>query len=236
VRSTSKIVLGTMKLKKYFSNTDDLSIFLNYVHNKGIRQLHISKEYDSYNLLIKSLKKIKKKFTIILKLPEPKKDKVKFNLLRFKQKIFKYRKDLGKKHDFILQFVNRYKCKNPEEYLSNEKKIFDCIENTIFNLKKKKIINSFYFFPYHNHQNQIKRYKFINGITCYRNLYEFNNDKYAKRNNFKIIAIRTLGTNKKKLLKKNLKKLIMFNIKNRIVNKVIIGANNKTQVDEILNL
>ena len=60
MRSTSKIVLGTMKLKKYFSNTNDLSIFLNYVHNKGIRQLHISKEYDSYNLLIKSLKKIKK--------------------------------------------------------------------------------------------------------------------------------------------------------------------------------
>ena len=32
--------------------------------------------------------------------------------------------------------------------------------------------------------------------------------------------MRTLGTNKKKLLKKNLKKLIMFNIKNRMVNKV----------------
>lgn len=225
-----------MKLKKYFSNVDDLSDFLNYVHGKGIRQLHISKEYESYNLLIKSLKKVKKKFTIILKLAEPKKDQIKFNLIRFKKKIIKYRKDLGKKHIFILQFVNRYKCKNPEEYLSNEKKTFDHIKNSILNLKKKNVIKSFYFFPYHNHQNEIKKYKFIDGITCYRNLYDFKNDGYAKKNNFKIIAMRTFGTDKKRLVKKSLKKLIMFNIKNKLVDKVIIGTNNKTQVNELLNL
>ena len=136
-----------------------------------------------------------------MKLPEPKKDKVKFNLLRFKQKIFKYRKDLGKKHDFILQFVNRYKCKNLEEYLSNENKIFDCIENTIFNLKKKKIINSFYFFLIIIIKIKLKDINLLMELLLteiYMNLIMIN----MQKNNFKIIAMRTLGTNKKKLLKK----------------------------------
>ena len=85
-----------MKLRKYFKNSKELSIFLEYAHNNGIRQLHISNEYNSYKLLIKSLIKIKKKkFTLILKLPESNKDKIQFNLRRFKKKINKYRKDLG---------------------------------------------------------------------------------------------------------------------------------------------
>ena len=83
----NRIVLGTMKLKKYFNNPSDLSNFLDYAHQKGIRHLHVSNEYKSYNLLKKSLKKINnKKFTFILKLPEPKTDTMKFGLIKFKKK------------------------------------------------------------------------------------------------------------------------------------------------------
>ena len=137
-----------MKLNKYFTNSDDLSNFLSYAHVKGVRQLHVSNEYSSYNLLVKSLKKINtKKFTFILKLSEPKTDKLRFNLKKFLQKINKYRNDLGQKHIYIIQLVNRYKCKNPKEYLFYEQKVFDIIQSTIIKLKKTKIIKSFYFFP-----------------------------------------------------------------------------------------
>ena len=57
----NKIVLGTMKLKKYFTNSNDLSKFLDYAHQKELDKLHVSNEYSSYNLLIKSLKKINKR-------------------------------------------------------------------------------------------------------------------------------------------------------------------------------
>ena len=226
-----------MKLKKYFGSSNDLTKFLDYAHNKGIKQLHVSNEYYSYKLLLKSLKKIKKKkFTIILKLAEPKTDRLKFSLKRFKQKIKKYRNDLGKRHSYIIQLVNRYKCNNPKEYLLYEQKTFDTIQNTIIKLKKNKIIKSFYFFPYHKNLNKIRKRKFINGITIYRNIYEYKNDDYAKQNNFKIIAMRTFGGNKKILMKKNFKKLFMYNLKNNLVKKIIIGTNNKTQLTQLLRL
>ncbi len=233
----NKLVLGTMKLKKYFFNTEELTNFLEYAHDKGIRQLHVSNEYSSYTLIKKSLKKIKKKkFVLILKLPEPNKDNIKFNLKKFEKKIFKYRNDLGKRHKYIVQLVNRYKCKNFKKYLINEQKTFDTLQDTIVNLKRNRIIKSFYFFPYHRNQSKIKNRKFINGITCYRNLYENQNDIYAVQNNFKIIAMRTYGQNKNKIYKKNLKKLIMFNLKSKLVKKVIVGTNNKTQLDQLLKI
>ncbi len=233
----SKIVLGTMKLKKYFNTSRELAIFLSYAHNEGIRQLHVSSEYDSYNLLVKSIKKLnKKKFTFILKLPESKNDQVKFSIKRFMQKINKYRKDLGKKHIFIIQLVNRYKCKNRKEYLLYEEKIFDTVKNMVIKLKKFNLIKSFYFFPYFENESKIRKYKFITGITVYRNPYEKQNDNYAKQNKFKIIAMRIFGGDKRLLNNKNLKKLIMFNLKNKLVSKVIVGANNKAQLDELLKV
>lgn len=233
----SKIVLGTMKLKKYFNNSKELSIFLSYAHIKGISQLHISNEYSSYNLLVKSLKKIKnKKFTFILKLSEPKNDQVKFNLKRFNQKIKRYSEDLGIKNNYIIQLVNRYKCKNREEYLIFEQQVLGVLKNTIIKLKKNNIIKSFYYFPYYINENQINRQEFIDGIVIYRNLYKKHNNNYAKKNNFKIIAMRTFGGNKKILNKKNLTKLIMYNLKNKLVTKVIVGANNKEQLDKLLKV
>lgn len=226
-----------MKLKKYFANSNDLSKFLDYAHKKKIRQFHVSNEYSSYNLLIKSLQKINtKKFTFILKLSEPKTDQLKFSLKKFKQKINKYREDLGKKHIYIIQLVNRYKCNTPKEYLLYEQKVFNNIQNTVIKLKKTNIIKSFYFFPYFKNTNKVKKYQFINGITSYRNTHDTQNDNYAKQNNYNIIAMRAFGGNKKILTKKNLKKLIMFNLNSKLVKKVIVGANNKAQLDQLLKL
>ena len=70
-------------------------------------------------------------------------------------------------------------------------------------------------------------------MTAYRNLYESQIDNYAKQNNYKIIAMRTFGVNEKQLIKKNLKKLIMFNLKNKLVKKVVVGTNNKSQLDQL---
>ena len=41
-----KLVLGTMKLNNYFNNSNELSKFLTYAHQNGIKQLHVSREYD----------------------------------------------------------------------------------------------------------------------------------------------------------------------------------------------
>ena len=233
----NKVVLGTMKLEKYFASIKDISNFLEYAHYKGVKQLHVSNEYNSYNSIKESLKKIKKKkFILIIKLSEPSKDNVKFSLKRFEKKIYNYRNDLGTNHKYIVQLVNRYKCKNYKKYIFHEQKTFNTIKNTIIKLKKNKTIKSFYFFPYHTYENKIKNKLFINGITTYRNLYESQNDKYAIKNNFKIIAMRTFGGNKKKINEKNYKKLILFNLKSKLVKKVIVGTNNKAQLDQLLKI
>ena len=67
-------------------------------------------------------------------------------------------------------------------------------------------------------------------------LNEKQNDNYAKQNNFKIIAMRIFGGNQKILQKKNLKKLIMFNLNNKLVEKIIVGANNETQLNQLLKV
>lgn len=237
MRLVNKLVLGTMKLKKYFNNSKDLSIFLDYAHSKGIKQIHLSNEYNSYNLVKKSLTRIKqKKFSYIIKLAEPKTDKSNFNLKRFKKKIYEYRKDLGQKNNYTLQLVNRCQCNNINEYLVSQQLIFDKIKKTITKLKKIKTINNFYFFPYHKDKIKIKKRGFIDGITCYRNINQKNYDNFAKKNNLKIIAMRTFGGNNKIVKKNNLKKLINFNLKNKIVKKVIVGINNKEQLDHLINL
>ena len=131
--------------------------------------------------------------------------------------------------------VNRYKCNNYKEYLLNERKSLDAIKNSIIKLKKMKYIKGFYFFPYFKNKTQIKKNSFIDGITIYRNI-NTNSDSYAKQNKFKIIAMRIFGGSKKILNKKNFKKLVMFNLKNKLVSKVIIGANNKAQLDKLLEV
>ena len=45
-----------MKLNKYFSTSDQLSKFLK-PYKENIRQIHVSREYKSYKLLLKSLNK-----------------------------------------------------------------------------------------------------------------------------------------------------------------------------------
>ena len=229
-----KLVLGTMKLNKYFDNSKDLSSFLIYAHSKGFENIHLSSEYESYPLVIKSLKRIKKKFNFVVKLAEPKNENTKFNLKRFEKKIFKYYKDLSIKNQLSIQFVNRYKCNNPQEYLNYQQKILQLIEGTINIIKKDKIINNFYFFPYHKEKNKINKLSYIDGICCYRNINQKEFDNYAKRNKFKVIAIRTFGGHNKIINKINLKKLILFNLKNSLVEKVIIGLNNEDQLNQLI--
>ena len=48
--------------------------------------------------------------------------------------------------------------------------------------------------------------------------------------------MRTFGGNNKFVTKKNFKKLIYFNLKSRIVEKVILGMNNKDQLDKVLKI
>ena len=55
-----------MKLKNYFNNSIELSKFLTHAHQNGIRQIHVSSEYDSYKLLLKSLKKLMSENKLVL--------------------------------------------------------------------------------------------------------------------------------------------------------------------------
>ncbi len=48
--------------------------------------------------------------------------------------------------------------------------------------------------------------------------------------------MRTFGGNQKLLKNKNFEKLIMFNLKSNLVKKVIIGANNKSQLNQLLSI
>ena len=134
-----------------------------------------------------------------------------------------------------IQWVNRYKFKNCKKYNYFNRIFFNDIELEVIKLKKSKIINSFYFFPYHKDNMKLNKFLFIDGIFCYRNLYEKKFDKYAQKNNFKMITMRILGGDKNKIVNKNnFKKLIMFNLKNKNVSKIIIGLNNKKQLDHLL--
>mgnify|MGYP007071973868 CR=1 FL=1 len=48
--------------------------------------------------------------------------------------------------------------------------------------------------------------------------------------------MRTFEGDRKILTNTNMKKLVMFNLKNKLVKKIIIGANNKIQLDQLLKI
>ena len=135
-----------------------------------------------------------------------------------------------------MQLVNRYRCNDPAKYLIYQEQILNVIQNTITKLKKTNIIKSFYFFPYHMGEAKIKKLSFIDGITCYRNIHQKQYDNYAKENNLKIIAMRIFGGDKKIIKKNNLKKLIFFNLRNKLVKKIIVGINSKNQLDQLIKI
>ena len=84
---------------------------------------------------------------------------MKFSLKRFNKKITRYQKDFGKNHKYIIQLVNRYQCNNREKYLIYQEEIFEEIKDNVIQLKKEKNIKGFYFFPYHESENKIKKRK-----------------------------------------------------------------------------
>lgn len=57
----NKLVLGTMKINQNYETKKQLADYLNYAHTIGIKYLHVSDEYQSYQILKKSLKIVKKK-------------------------------------------------------------------------------------------------------------------------------------------------------------------------------
>ena len=67
-------------------------------------------------------------------------------------------------------------------------------------------------------------------------LYVYSEHGRKWENNYKIIAMRTFGGINKIINKKNLKKLIMYNVSNKLVKKIIVGVNNRKQLNQLLKI
>ena len=93
---SKRMVLGTMRMHETGNTPSALAKFLVAIHERGVRSLHSSFEYDSFPLLCETLKELNRnssscKFRHVVKLAEPTFNESGFNATRLQDRLERYR-------------------------------------------------------------------------------------------------------------------------------------------------
>ena len=187
--------------------------FFEYLFLNKITKIHISDEYDSYKMVKKifsssRLKNIKDKFQIIIKCNSPNFEEERFNVNNILDQIKKYKKELGVKKFYIIQWLWRGNLYSENQRIKNFLKDKFKI-NRFINLVKKKYTDFFFSFPYSERfvSSCVANKVLIDGFTLYLNQKEKSFYKFLKLKK-KNYCYKTILRIRKKQKKKNDKKSI----------------------------
>ena len=215
--------------------------YINFLVENNITKIHISKEYNSYSLIIKifshpKFQETKKKIDIILKCYSPDFNEKKFNKFKLYSQINQYKIDLGVNKIFAIQWLWRGSLDNDSQRildLNNSRIEINQFIKTIRNKFAKYILS----FPYsEDFLISCKKKINIDGFTIYLNLEEKKFYKYLKYDNFKYITIRPFIKTNKIMRNLNLKKILRLNLKNKKLLGTMISLSKKEEIHKILNI
>lgn len=213
-----------------------------FMYEQGIREHHVSHEYESYHFYLDVLRVFQfynptKKLTYICKLAEPSFDDLDFSQKRLKSKCAKYSADLNS-NDLSIQWMSRYKLNDLENRIFHLKDFCRKLNKEILKLKKTKLINEFLIFPYSLTELEVylehRLLSHSDGFIVYCNL---NETEYSERLvNFKSknnAAIRPFQ-GKKSLENHTVEDNLNFISGLNTFNRVITSFSNKDQINEVL--
>lgn len=243
----SNIVFGSMRMYEYdYSNQHWVNLF-NVMYEKGINIHHVSNEYESFNLYCDVLKEFnniypEKRIKHIVKLAEPHFDSNIFVPELLLLKINEYRQALQIENElFGIQWMWRGSLSDD---LSRCKQFNDSeiqIKNYISFLKREKLIERFYVFPYsiifaqavlkiENVYND-----FFDGFIVYRNYMELEYDTILDESKKSNLILRPLNAGKT-LDEQNAKDSFLFALSHKNVSAGIISISSVAKLNEIYDV
>lgn len=238
----SNIVFGSMRMLEKNSTLKYWVDMFEFMYEQGIREHHVSYEYESYDFYLNVLKDFQfnnptKKLSYICKLAEPSFDDLNFSQNRLKSKCAKYSADLNS-NDLSIQWMSRYKLNDLENRISHLIDFCGNLNKEILKLKKTKFINEFLVFPYSPAELELylehRLLPHANGYIVYCNL---NETEYSERlvdfkskNNAAIRPFQGKKSLENYSVEDNLKFIADLNSFNR----VITSFSTKDQINEVL--
>lgn len=233
-----KIIFGSMRITDY--NYDDehwVDLFCKMYHC-GIDTHHVSSEYDSYLRYLRIFKLFKKTYPemvikFIVKLAEPHFGFEFFDVKRFDEKIFHYKKDLSVDQIDTVQWMWRGNLKQDNVRIANYSNFSYKIKKAVEEKKSLNLIKNFFLFPYSKgFAKRCASDSYIDGLIVYRNPMENDYDSvidlYANKNK-SCLTIRPFNCGKA-LKKFKPEKLIEYAFNKCSIEGTIISFSNVQQL------
>lgn len=242
---TDRLIFGTMRLAESMQTAADVAVFLIYLHKSGINQLHVSDEYESYQLLCDSLKIVKKRrpdahFSFTVKLGEPHFDQYDFSKDRLIEKVQAYCSHLGTEKLTTIQWMWRHNIQNDGMRTKDFQHAYAEISAAVKILKEKKLIENFFCFPYTtDFAKEAVQKDYVDGLVVYYNPEESEYREaihLAKSLGKPVYSIRPFAAGKLFSKGWSTEKLLKFTFSNQAIEKVIFTATKEAHLDALFNI
>lgn len=148
----SKITLGTMRLMEKGLSVQDVLTLLSFCLSSGVTSLHVSQEYESYNLLKESVQSRyrdkMKNHQLIAKLASPHFGEIKFSPSSLEEKIDTVLLDLCADKIDVIQWMWRMEDLDDDVRITRTQDQFNLIKETFDKLLKSGKVDKVSCFPY----------------------------------------------------------------------------------------
>lgn len=235
----SPVIFGSMRMDESKGNEDYWAELLCAAYHAGIDTIHSSSEYESFPLLIKTLKKLalidkKVKFKHIVKLAEPHFSDSEYSSERLKEKLNDYLTKLQVERLEAIQWMWRSNLSDSqriESFLDHHKKI----RHDIQSLKQESLIGSALCFPYSvEFMKEALRLQVFDGFCVYRNPKELEYDDILKQcDRQTVISIRPFAADKRLITSEGPIHLLDYNFADSAIGNTILSISSLSQLDEI---
>ncbi len=185
--TASQLVFGSMRMHEAGKSVSEWADFFLAIHDRGIRVLHSSDEYDSYALFCATLALVRKrapscKFDHIVKLAEPSFDDTGFQQARLDRRVSSYLKTLQSDHIRDIQWMSRQDLKDDSQRIASMIGSMDEITRSFEALTSRGQVSRWLCFPYSlGFAEALLSASSIDGFAVYRNAHEREYDALVEK-------------------------------------------------------
>ena len=238
--SSSKIVLGSMRMDPERHGLKDWANLLLHAQSLGVLRIHCSDEYETFTFLLTVLEEVRRcspqlEFQFIVKLAEPHFGENVFDAKKLLTRIDAYREVLQTDQLDCIQWMWRGKLDDETGRLRGFSESADRILDVVDQAKHQGKLKSFHCFPYtfefakHALENPL-----VDGLTIYRNPLEIEYDPLLARAHAigkRVLVIRPFKAGEA-LIDIGAANLIKFSASSPVVDGIVVSCSSIKHLEE----
>lgn len=235
----NKIIFGSMRMNQEKGDELYWANLLREAYHAGIDTIHSSIEYESFDLLRRSLIKLQEVdntivFNHVVKLAEPHFSDSSYSSERLESKINEYLSLLNIESIEAIQWMWRSNLSDSERierFLAQSEQLKSDLES----LKRRNLIKQVYCFPYSvSFMQSSISLDLFDGYCIYRNPCEKDYDEIINKcEPGTVISIRPFNANKELIISRGPIDLLEYNFANPSVGNVILSLSSVQQLNEV---